>query len=54
MFSFPNIVFKHPVALIYIYFPYISVLNATYYLVTLLPNYMFWPYTAIIRCLLSP
>jgi hypothetical protein len=34
-----------------IYFTYISILNATYYLVTFLSHYMFWPYTAIIRCL---
>jgi hypothetical protein len=26
---------------------------SSYYLVTLLPHYMFWLYTAIIRCLLS-
>jgi hypothetical protein len=43
-----NIVFKHPVALIY-HFTYISVLNATYYVVTLLPHYIVRLYTAIIR-----
>jgi hypothetical protein len=37
---FLNIVFKHPVALIYLLYTYISVLNETYYLVTLLPHYM--------------
>jgi hypothetical protein len=45
-----NIVFKHPIALIYLLYTYISVLNTTYYLVTLLPHDMFQPYTAIIRC----
>jgi hypothetical protein len=46
-----NSVFKHPVVLIYLLHTYISVLNATYYLVTLLPHYMFSPHMAIIRCL---
>jgi hypothetical protein len=32
---------------------YISVLNATYYLVTLLPHYMFRLHMVIIRCCLS-
>jgi hypothetical protein len=36
-----------------IYFTYISVLNATYYIVTLLPHYMVQLYTTIIRCFLS-
>jgi hypothetical protein len=31
----------------------ISIWNSTYYLVTLLPHYMFRPYTAIVRCCLS-
>jgi hypothetical protein len=32
---------------------YIYVLNITYYVVALLPRYMFLPHTAIIRCRLS-
>jgi hypothetical protein len=37
-----NIVFKHSVAVMYlIAYTYISVLTATYYLVTLFPHYMF-------------
>jgi hypothetical protein len=36
-----NIVFKHPVALMYLkLYTYIFVLNATYYLVTFLPHYI--------------
>jgi hypothetical protein len=35
--------------LLYVY-EYISILNATYYLVTLLPHCVFWPLTAVIRC----
>jgi hypothetical protein len=35
-----NNIFKHPVALIYLLYIYISILNATYYLVTFLPHYV--------------
>jgi hypothetical protein len=52
MHPIPHIIFKHPVAFMY-HFTYISVLHATYYVVTLLPYYMGWLYTAIIKCLLS-
>jgi hypothetical protein len=34
-------------------YTYISALNATSYLITFLPHYMFRPYAAIIRCCLS-
>jgi hypothetical protein len=51
MFSFLNIVFKHPVELMNL-FTQISILNASYYLVILLPYYLFRLYTAIIGCLL--
>jgi hypothetical protein len=50
-FSPPVIVFKHPVASMYLLYTYFSVLNEMYYLVTLLAHYMFRPYTAIIKCL---
>jgi hypothetical protein len=50
---FDTIVFKHPVALIYILYTYtsISIVSATDYVVTILPHYMFRLYTTIIRCL---
>jgi hypothetical protein len=38
---------------IYFLYVYISALNATYYPVTLSPDYMFQPYMATIRCCLS-
>jgi hypothetical protein len=46
-FMMHNIVFKHPVALLYLLYTYISVLSETYYNVTFLPQYMFRLYTAV-------
>jgi hypothetical protein len=43
-----NNVFKYPVALLYLLYTYISVLNGTYYLVTLLLHYVFRLHTTII------
>jgi hypothetical protein len=51
MTSIHNIVFKHPAALTYLLYTYISVLNETYYLLTLLSHYMFRSHIAIIRLL---
>jgi hypothetical protein len=54
MFSFPNIVFKHPVALTYhLIHIYFRLKCNVLYIVTLLPHYMVRLYTAIIRRLLS-
>jgi hypothetical protein len=39
--------------IVFLLYTYISILNATYYLATLLPHYMFKSYTAIIRCCLA-
>jgi hypothetical protein len=36
--EYNNIIFKDPVALIYLLYTYISILNATYYLVTFLSH----------------
>jgi hypothetical protein len=46
-----NIVFKHPVALIYSFTRYTSVHNATHLLSSSPSHYIFRPYTAFIRCL---
>jgi hypothetical protein len=44
---------KTPRTTVLLLYTYISVSSAAYYLVTLLPHYIFRQYTAIIRCCLS-
>jgi hypothetical protein len=51
--KYNSILFKHPVALMYHLFHIYFALKCNLSLVTLLPHYIFRPYTAILACLLS-